>query len=222
MSTTDCGDVFSVYDVMNDYKVNHRRLESESEFFAEIVSTFDHNSWLCSVDRELRLVSHDLVLSSDFGSPVDIALPCNEQSFDELQRFLRHPEKSWLSKVRKNVSVSYDYLFALRYILMGDNVLLFSCDSNIMRIFSIACLEQTEQSPSIVKQKVFSNISLNGDFVYLSSHSTKTFTVCKLPSRDKSFSRSLTNKLLHSCERWCDFLQQGICDYSTALEQRCH
>ena len=64
-----------------------------------------------------------------------------------------------------------------------------------MSIFSIACLEQTEQSPSLVKKKVFSNISLNGNFVYLSSHSTKNFTVCKLPSRDKSFSRSLTSKL---------------------------
>ena len=196
LGTTDSCDVFSVYDVMNGYKVNHITLGSEGEFFAEIVSTFDHNSWLCSVDRVLRLVSHDLVLSSDFGSLVDVALPSNDHSSRELQRFLQHPDKSWLSKVRKNRSVDYSvHLIALRYILMGDNVLLFSCDSNIMSLFSIACLAQTEQSPSIVKQKVFSNISLNGDFVYLSSHSTKNFTVCKLPSRDKSFSGSLTSKL---------------------------
>ena len=98
LGTTDDNDVFSVYDMMNHYKVNHITLGSESEFFVEIVSTFDHNSWLCSVDRVLRLVSHDLVLPSDFGSLLDQPLPCNEHSFDELQRFLRHPEKSWLSK----------------------------------------------------------------------------------------------------------------------------
>ena len=192
LATTDIHNVFSVYDVTNDYKVNNKRIESENVF--EIVSTFDNNSWLCSVDQMLRLVSHNLVLSSDFGSLLDQPLPGNDRSSSELQRFLRHPEESWLSKVRKMANV--DLLpFELRYILIGDkNILLFSLDSMIMRLFSIKGLAQTEQSASNVGEDVVANISSNGDFVYLSSHSTKNFTVCKLPSEDK-YSRLLTNKL---------------------------
>ena len=63
-----------------------------------------------------------------------------------------------------------------------------------MCLFSIEGLAQKEQSaPNFAEQEVC-NISLNGDFVYLSNLSNKNFTLCKLPLQDK-YSRPLTNKL---------------------------
>ena len=186
LATIDIDNVFSVYDLTNDYKVNYRRIESELP--VEIVSTFDHNSWLCCVDFVFKLVNHDLVLSSDFGSLLDKPLPGNDRSSREFQRFLRHPEESWLSKV----FVSYP---RSRYFLVGDKYfLLFSYYVSIMRLFSIDNLAQKEQSASNVKERMLINISLNGDFVYLSTLSTQNFTVYKLPLQDK-YSRPLTNKL---------------------------
>ena len=185
LATTDIHNVFSVYDVTNDYKVNYRRFECIS---VDIVSTFNHNSWLCSVDFKLKLVSHDLVLSSDFGSLWTIPLPGNDRSSRELQRFLQHPEESWFS----NVFARYP---RPRYFLVGDKYfLLFSYDVSIMCLFSIEGLAQTEKSTPNVQERMLINISLNGDFVYLSNLSTKNFTLCKLPLRDK-YSRPLTNKL---------------------------
>ena len=187
LATTDIDNVFSVYDLTNDYRVNDRRIESE--WRVDIVCPFDHNSWLCCVDFELKLVNDDLVLSSDFGFLSDIPLPGNDRSLRELQRFLRHPEESWLSKVFARYPTS-----TCRYFLIGDKyVLLFSCDVSIMCLFSIENLAQTEQSASNGNECVVINISLNGDFVYLSNDSTENFTLCKLPSRDK-YSRPLTNK----------------------------
>ena len=184
LATIDTDNVFSVYDVTNDYKVNSRRIELP----VEIVSTFDHNSWLCSVDSVLKLVSHDLVVASNLGYELTIALPGNDRSSREFQRFLQHPEESWLS----NVCFRYP---ASRYFLIGDKyLLLFSWGVSIMRLISIEGLAQTEQSLSNVQEFVLINISLNGDFVYLSNLSTNNFTLCKLPSQDK-YSRPLTNKL---------------------------
>ena len=184
LATIDTDNVFSVYDVTNDYKVNSRRIELP----VEIVSTFDHNSWLCSVDSVLKLVSHDLVVASNLGYELTIALPGNDRSSREFQRFLQHPEESWLS----NVCFRYP---ASRYFLIGDKyLLLFSWGVSIMRLISIEGLAQTEQSLSNVQEFVLINISLNGDFVYLCNLSTNNFTLCKLPSQDK-YSRPLTNKL---------------------------
>ena len=203
LATTDIRNVFSVYDVTNDYKVNYRRFENT--FPVEIVSTFNHNSWLCSVDFKLKLLSLDLVLSSDFGSLETIPLPGNDRSSREFQRFYRHPEESWLSKVSSRYPSS-----TCRYFLIGDKYfLLFSCDVSIMRLISIEGLAQTEQSAPNVKECVVINISLNGDFVYLSNLSTKNFTLWKLSSQEK-YSRPLTNKL--------DYLvvRDGVIFYSTA------
>ena len=183
LATTDIRNVFSVYDVTNDYKVNYRRFENTRP--VEIVSTFNHNSWLCSFDFKLKLVSHDLVLSSDFGSLGTIPVPGNDRSSREFQRFYRHPEESWLSKVSSRSS---------RYFLIGDKYfLLFSCHVSIMILFSIENLAQTEQSAPNVEESELINISLNGDFVYLSNLWSKNFTVCKLSSHDK-YSKPLTNK----------------------------
>ena len=185
LATVDIDNVFSVYDVTNDYKVNHR---IRIELPVEIVSTFDHNSWLCCVDSVLKLVSHDLVVASNLGYELTTALPGNDRSSREFQTFLRHPEESWLSKVCFRYPAS-------RYFLIGDKyLLLFSWGVSILRLISIKNLAQTEQSLSNVKEFVLSNISLNGDFVYLSNLSTDNFTLSKLPSQDKH-SRSLTKKI---------------------------
>ena len=173
LATIDTDNVFSVYDVTNDYKVNYRSIELP----VEIVSTFDHNSWLCCVDFVLKLVSHDFV-ASNLGYEFTTPLPGNDRSSREFQRFLRHPEESWLSKVCFRYPAS-------RYFLIGDKyLLLFSWGVSIMRLISIEALAQTEQSLSNVKEFVLINISLNGDFVYLSNLSAKNFTLCKLPSQD--------------------------------------
>ena len=190
LGTTDIYNHFLVYDVTNDYKFYCRRIESK--FPLEIISTFDHNSWLCSVGNinVLRLKSHGLVLSSDFGPLQGKPLPANDHSSHEFQRFLRHPGESWLSKVSRLFNCDLQR----RYILIGDkNFLLFLRGSNIMRLFSIEGLSQPEQSVSSVNKMLVSQISSSGDFVYSSGPSTNNFIVCKLPSRDR-YSRSLTNK----------------------------
>ena len=193
LGTTALGNVFSVYDVKNDYQVNETKIEVSTPFPVEIVCTFDHNSWLCSVDNVLRVVSHDFVLSPDFGSLRDIAFPSNDHSSRELQRFLQQPEESWLSKVRKNVSRFLFTSSVHRYILIGDkNLLFFSCDSDVMSLFSIEGFVQTEQAASNVVKHASPKISSNGDFVYLSRDCN--FTVCKLPLQDK-YSRCWTDKL---------------------------
>ena len=200
LATIDIHNVFSVYDVTNDYKVNYRRFESLC--LVEIVSTFDHNSWLCCVDCVLKLVNHDLVFSSDFGSVLTTPLPGNDRSSREFQRFLRHPEESWLSKVLARYPTS-------TYFLVGDKYfLLFSFNVTIMCLYSIENLGQKEQSAPDFEECVIINISLNGDFVYLSNLLTKNFTLCKLPLQDK-YSRPLTNKLVYLVVR------DGVVFYST-------
>ena len=187
LATIDIENVFSVYDVTNNYKVNYRRFENIR--LVNIVCTFDDNSWICCVDFRLRLVSHDLV-SSDFGSLATTPLPGNARSSRELQRFLRHPEESWLSKVFARYPQS-------RYFLIGDKYfLLFSFGVSIMRLFSIEGLAQAVQPTFNDKEQALINISLNGDFVYLSDHLKKNFTLCKLPLQDK-YSRPLANKLYY-------------------------
>jgi hypothetical protein len=191
LGTTDIDNVFRVYDMSNDYNV--KRIDIDSEFPVEIFSTFDdHNPWLCSVDRVLKIVSHDHVGSSNFGSIKDIALPSNVHSSREFKSFAQHREQSWLLKIRKDVESWSEWTnyTAVRYILTGGkSVLFFSRDSNIMRLYSMEGLAQTEQSPSNAHEYIFSNISSNGDFVYLSNHLTENFSVCELVSKGK-YSRS--------------------------------
>ena len=150
----------------------------------EIVSSFDHNSWLCCVDGVLKLVNHDLVLSSDFCPLLGIPLPGNDRSSREFQRFYRHPEESWLSKA---------FVFYPRpgYFLVRDKHELLFSDVRFMRLFSTEHF--AKKAPSDYEERVLINISLNGDFVYLSNLSTDNFTLCKLPLQDK-YSKPLTNK----------------------------
>ena len=203
LATTATDNVFSVYDVTNDYKVNHKRIEDCEPCAVKIVSSFDHNSWLCCVRFKLKLVSHDLVFS-DFRSRETTPLPGNDLSSRKLQRFLRHPEGSWLSKV----SARYPASSCTFFLIADKYFLLFSFAVNVMYLISIENLAQKVQSVPDVKERALINISLNGDFVYLNNRSTKNFALCKLPSQDK-YSRPLTNKL--------DYLvvRDGVIFYST-------
>ena len=212
LATTGCDYVFTVYDVTNDYKVNYKRIESKGFPSLEIVSTFDHNSWLCSVNDVLRRVSHDFVFSSDFGSVTDLPLPGNDHSSLELHRFLRHPKTSWLSKAKRNKRQYWfsDYYHLGYYILEheGDkNVLFFSRAGTVMSVFNIEDFAQKERSASNTNEMVLSSISSNGCFVYLSNHSTENFYVCKLSSKVKC---SITRDML-------DFLvvRDGLFFYSS-------
>ena len=183
LATTDIDNVFSVYDLTNDFKVNYRRFEKK--WPVDIVSIFDHNSWLCRVDLKHKLVGHDLVFLSDFGPLRIIPLPGNDRSSRELQRFMRRPEESWLSKVFARYP-GYE-----RYFSTDKNLLLFSHSFSTMLLFSIESFKQTGQSASNL---MITNMSSNGDFVYLRNLSTDNFTLCKLPLRDK-YSRPLADKL---------------------------
>jgi len=70
LGTTDCEDVFSVYDVRNNYKVTSIQLsqlhDDELVFPVEIISMFEQNSWLCSVGRVMILPT----ISNDFANIV--------------------------------------------------------------------------------------------------------------------------------------------------------
>ena len=203
LATTATDNVFSVYDVTNDYKVNHKRIEDCEPSAVEIVSSFDRNSWLCCVRSKLKLVSHDLVFS-DFRSLETTPLPGNDLSSRKLQTFLRRPEESWLSKV----STRYPTSSCTFFLIADKYFLLFSFAVNIMCLISIENLAQKEQSASNVKERMqLIDISLNGDFVYLSNDSTESFTIFKLPSQDK-YSRPLTNKLD------CLVVRDGVIFYS--------
>ena len=134
LGTTDSDDCSNFYDMRNDYEHTFDFLKSH--FPVEIVSTFEQNSWLCSVDCSTRCINHDLTQSSELGSEFDIPLPGNLHSSDELQRFLQNPDNSWLSRVGQDPKALY--MEAIRYIpLSNKSVLVFSCEENVMRVFNV-------------------------------------------------------------------------------------
>ncbi|CAB3987998.1 E3 ubiquitin- ligase DZIP3 [Paramuricea clavata] len=186
LGTTDIENAFAVYDVTNDYKVISKRIDCNSP--VEIVSTLDQNLWLCSVHQWLQVVNHNLFISSSRCHLNKIVLPSNVHSSRELQRFLQRPEQSWFSRVKKNLTNKFGLsrYAAIRYVLTEDHgVLVFSCNSNIMSVFNIEGLMNTEEQEPNINDAVVSDISTNGDFVYLNNRVTKRFTICELGTKDK-------------------------------------
>ena len=121
LGTTDSENFFRVYDLRNIKKVSWIQLSlahDDFKFPVEIVSTFEQNSWLCSVDRSLRCINHDLTLSDELGSVQDVAIPGKLHFSDELQTFLKNPGDSWLSRVGQHPQVHC--LNATRYIPLGN------------------------------------------------------------------------------------------------------
>jgi hypothetical protein len=188
LGTIDIENVFNVYDVTNGYKVKSKKIISQ--FPVEIVSTFEQNSWFCSVQHCITTINHDLSLQESPCSVWLVVLPSNFYCSHELKCFLQHSEMSWFSKVKEILNDTFIWFScsiaaALGYILIGDkDVLIYSCESNTMHVFSLEGLVDAQyRAPN--RRGVFSNLSANGDFVYLSNTSEKSFTICELDSNKK-------------------------------------
>ena len=178
LGTIDCKNVFRVYDVRNNYKVTSIQLwdDYDLKFPVEIFSTFEQNPRLCSVDRSLRCINHDLTLSDELGSAYSVPLPGNLHSSGELERFFKNPDDTWLSRVQRDP--------ATRYIPLGNkSVLVFSCGKNVVRVFNVDALMETK---SYVYNLYGVDISTNGDFVYLNNGS-EGLTVTKLKNESSQF-----------------------------------
>ena len=183
LGTADSENVFSVYDITNNYEVSSIQLHN-SEDAVEIISSFEQNSWLCVVDCSFRCMNHDLILSPDLVSYNDIILPGNLHSSDELQCFLQNPERSWMSKIRRNIynASLWSKLDAARYFLLSNgSVLVFSCRTYVMRIFNVDSLMHTKEFAPYNFDGLYLDISINGDFVYACG--TQRFTVWKLEDK---------------------------------------
>ena len=195
LGTVDDEEVFNVYDISNDYAI--KSLKFDSPF--EILSTFKQNWWFCCVDRqEIKFIDHDLNLCVSNLHVRDVILPNSLHHCDELQAFLKHPEQSWFSKVKRFLGLKhqlYSYDNGLRYILIGDkSVLIYSVRSSVMFVFSIKGLVDGRGKVHN-NRDVFSKISKNGDFAYLHDRSAKRLTICNLDSNAK-YSKSFQNTIL--------------------------
>ena len=186
LGTVDIENVFNVYDISNDYTISNCQ-QLNSQFPVEILSMFEQNSWLCSVDRELFSVDQNVKVFRRNVGLMDIILPSSLRYCDELKCFLHDPKQSWFSKVRKflNRTFGWSWFDALRYILIGDeSVLIYSGPSNAMHIFSIKSLLDKEEQPNNLRG-VFSTMSPNGNFAYLNNTWAQKLTIHNLESNTK-------------------------------------
>ena len=196
LGTVDIENVFKVYDISNDY--TFKSLKLTSQFPVEILSTFEQNSWFCSVDRFVISVEHTMKISFYYVGLFDILLPSSLHYCDELKSHLQYPEKSWFSKVRQffNRTLCWSSLDAFRYILIGStSVLIYSRRSNVMHMFSIEDLVDGEEQAFI--KGVSSNISPNGDLAYLNNVCAQKLTIWNLESSTKSSSAFENSSMLN-------------------------
>ena len=197
LGTIDIENVFNVYDVTNDYKVKSKKIISQ--FPVEIVSTFEENSWFCSFQHNITTINLDLFLQVSLCSVMNVVLPSNFYYSRELECLFLCPLLSWFSKVKEilNDTFGWSSYTALRYILIGDkNVLIYSCKSNTMHVFSLEGLVDTqERTPNL--KGVFSNISANGNFVYLNNTLAQRFTICELDSNKEQHLKCLPSGQLN-------------------------
>ena len=186
LGTVDMENVFRVYDIANDFKI--RAVQISSQFPVEIVTTFKEDSWCCFFQQQLIVLNHNptMVPPSYPISVMDMILPSSLYS-QELESFRQDPRQSWFSKVKKilNDTFGWSSYTALRYVIIRDqSVLIYSRSSNTMHVFSIKGLIDSPVKPDNPKG-VFSNISRNGDFVYLNNTWSQKMTICNLASNEK-------------------------------------
>ena len=185
LGTIDIENVFHVYDVRNDYKLFKSRKIGSVLFPVEIVSTFEENSWLCYVYPDVTAINHDLSLQEFRYRLRDMVLPNNFSH----QLKLQHPELSLFVKIKKifETWVSYDNIIFRCILIGGKNALIYSSKLEVMHVFSLEGLRNTEELCSdgrILVTKV--HMSANGDFVYLSdSAMAKALTVWEVHSNKK-------------------------------------
>ena len=190
LGTTDTENLFTVYDVINYCKVNST--EIDTEFPVEIVSTFEQNSWFCSLGPKFQFVNHDFSQSSRRTDPVvDVVLPSNVHSSQDIKHFVEDPENSWLPKVKGNLHEMFGWSKLkdglIRYFLIDHNsALFFSCHSSSMYLLSIESSLDREEQESSKREDIFSKISPNGDFVYLNNGMMKKLIACKIDSGEEN------------------------------------
>ncbi len=198
LGTVDIENVFNVYDMTNDYRVGSKKI-FDSQRPVEIVATFEENSWCCSIQDFIVILNHDFTFLSCYRpSLADIILPSNPYC-QNLACFVQHPEQSWFSKLRiiLNDTFSWYWVTALRYFLIRDqSVLIYSCSSNAMHVFSIKGLIDSQEKPYNVK-RVFTSFSRNGDFVYLNNTVSERFTICNLESNERHSEEWQSSRPLH-------------------------
>ena len=167
LGTVDNENVFSVYDISNDYSISKRQ-KLNSLFPVEIVSMFQQNSWFCVIELNVVSVDENVNVSRFPKISSDIILPSSLQYCDELICFLHDRKQSWFSKVRKFLKSKVGLLLSdgFRYILIGDeSVLIYSGLLNAMHIFSIKSLLDEEELDNF--KGAFYTMSRNGDFAYI-------------------------------------------------------
>ena len=193
LGTTDVENAFKVYDCRNDYRVESA--ECSSDFPIEIVSAFDQNSWVCSVDYKLVIISDALVFKDQNCSIKDIFLPNSYFCSDNLKTFFQNRGQSWFSKFRKKFDT--DPINSPRYISIGDkSVLIYCLFSTAMQVFNVKKLVDMEQLPEWAEFS-FSKLSLDGSFAYSINRSKEILTVCSLESNLKSSRPYVSNKPFH-------------------------
>ena len=132
------------------------------------------------------------------------------ESSDELQRFLQNPDDSWLSRVGQVSDMLYS--FAIRYIpLSNKSVLVFSCDTNVLRVFNIDALMRTNFTHSNAYEFEDLDVSTNGDFVYLNDWQ-QWLTVTKLEDESSQFySRPKYSKYVFVKDGIISYIRKGPC-----------
>ena len=181
LGTIDIENVFHVYDVRNDYKLFKSR-KIRSRFPVEIFSTFEENSWLCSVQLAITSINHDLSLQMFCYGVYNMVLPNNFSHQPEL----RHPQLSLFVKIKEIFKswVSYDNIIFRCILIEGKNALIYSRNLEVMHVFSLEGLRNTEKRSS--NRRVIGadiHMSANGDFVYVSAE--EALTVWELHSNKK-------------------------------------
>ena len=197
LGTVDVENVFNVYDMSNDNYPISKSLKLDSQFLVELLCTFEHNSWFCSLHQYVTTVDQNLNISHPHTSLTNIILPGSLHYCEELACLLQHSKQTWFSKVRKflNRTFGWSSFDALRYILIGSkSVLVYSSGSNAMHMFSIKSLVDGEELDENMKG-VFSNISLNGHFAYFNNLWARRLTICNLHSNEK-FTKSFDSPSL--------------------------
>ena len=181
LGTTDAGGAIKVYDCRNDYRVES--LKCDSLFPIEIVSTYGQNSWVCSVDDELVIVSDTLKLQDLDCSVTEICLPHSYFYSNNLKTFFLNREQSWFSKFKKKFYG--DTTVGPGYISISDESVLIYCTySKSLQIFNTKKLVDMEEPPDWTTCDFYSSLSLNGGFAY--SLKSDRLTVWNIESSLKS------------------------------------
>ena len=189
LAVVDIENVFKVFDTKDDYTVV-RSIKIISQSPVEIISAFEENSWFCLIHDIVKIVNHDFTSPDlSYASQMDVILPSSFYCSNELQCLLLLPKLSLSRKIKRflNDAFMWSSYTALRFFVLGDNsLLIYSCSSNAMHVFSISVLKNVEE-PELNRKGVFSSLSSNGNFAYFNNTWENRFTVCNVVSKTKQY-----------------------------------